>query len=237
MLELIQIEKSYGKNKVLRGVDLKLEHGIYGLLGLNGAGKTTLINILTGIMEADAGSVIYNGVSIGKKNSNFKNSLGFMPQYTTFYPNFTAREFLKYMCVMKKVPHKEHRQRIEDMLERVNLLSAADKKIGSFSGGMRQRVGIAQALINEPEILVMDEPTAGLDPAERIRFRQTIADLSCDRTILLATHIIQDIERMADHVLLLQNGRIIEKEQSDNLSDQLEKFFVIQLNNVEETNV
>ncbi|MDE6636077.1 MAG: ATP-binding cassette domain-containing protein, partial [Lachnospiraceae bacterium] len=125
MLELRQIEKSYGKNKVLLGVDLQLEHGIYGLLGLNGAGKTTLINILTGIMDADAGSVIYNGVEIHGKKSNFKNNLGFMPQYTTFYPNFTAREFLKYMCVMKKVPRKEHRQRIRYMLEKVNLLDAA----------------------------------------------------------------------------------------------------------------
>lgn len=225
MLEITNVYKSYGKNKVLCGADFNMDHGVYGLLGLNGAGKTTLINIMTGIIDSDRGIVKYNGVDIRMKKSGFKANLGFMPQYATFYPNFTAKEFLKYICVMKNIPKKEHKKRIDTMLEYVNLTEAADKKIGSFSGGMRQRVGIAQALINDPEIVIMDEPTAGLDPLERIRFRQTIENISADKIVLIATHIIQDVERMADYVLLLSEGRISLKNNSENMTDELEKFF------------
>ncbi len=225
MLELRQIEKSFGKKKVLRGVNMQFQHGIYGLVGLNGAGKSTLINIITGILDADRGKVLYNGMEISNKKSAYCENLGFMPQYTTFYPEFTAKEFLKYMCVMKGIPKREQEQKIAQMLEQVNLTEYTNEKIGSFSGGMRQRIGIAQAIINEPEILIMDEPTAGLDPSERIRFRHTLTKLASNRTILLATHIIPDIERMADHVLLLHDGNIIVKKQSDELVEELELFF------------
>ena len=225
MLEVVDVHKAYGKNKVLCGVNFTMKHGVYGLLGLNGAGKTTLLNIMTGILQVDDGIVKYHGTNIRNRKSRFKDNLGFMPQYTTFYPKFTAREFLKYMCVMKNIPRNEHAEKINKMLEYVNLSDAADKKIGSFSGGMRQRVGIAQALINNPEIIIMDEPTAGLDPAERIRFRQTIENIAENKIVLIATHIIQDVEKMADNVLLLSDGKIVVKEQTDNMFNELESFF------------
>ena len=225
MLELHHIEKSFGTKKVLSDISMNIGQGIYGLVGLNGAGKTTLINVITGIVEPDAGKVLFEGKDIRHKKSEFKNKLGFMPQYNTFYPDYTAKEFLKYMCVMKEVPYKEQKERIAQVLEQVNLADSGNVKIGKFSGGMRQRVGIAQAMLNDPALLIMDEPTAGLDPLERIRFRKILETLSKDRTVILATHILSDVDRRADKVLLLHEGKVQVKDASENLVEELEEFF------------
>lgn len=221
MLEIKNISKHYGTKHVLNAVSIPLEKGIYGLLGANGAGKTTLINIITGIIDADDGTVLYNGVDIHNKKSTYRKNMGFMPQYTTFYPNFTAKEFLTYMCVIKGIPKKQQKEKVSDLLEKVNLTKEADNKIGTFSGGMRQRIGIAQALINDPDVLILDEPTAGLDPGERIRFRNLISDLSANRTVILATHIVQDIEYIANQVILLHKGTIVTQGSPKNLLAEL----------------
>lgn len=208
MLEIRDITKRYGSHTVLDTVNLTFEQGIYGLLGENGAGKTTLLSIIMGILQADEGSILYAGRNVTDRDKDYYGNIGFMPQYTTFYPEFTAVEFLKYMCVLKDIPKKIRKERIEELLEKVNLTMDAGKKLRTFSGGMRQRVGIAQALLNRPEILILDEPTAGLDPMERIRFRNLISDISEDRIVILATHIVQDIEYTADHIILLHKGKI-----------------------------
>lgn len=208
MIEICNVKMRYGKNTVLNGINLKLNKGIYGLLGANGAGKTTLINLITGILIPNEGRILFNGVDIHDRKSIYRSKLGYMPQYTTFYPDFTAREFLDYICVIKEIPKKDRNMKIDTLLDKVNLLNESNKKIGDFSGGMRQRLGIAQALINDPELLVLDEPTAGLDPGERIRFRNLISDISIDRTVILATHIVQDVEFIANQLLLLHNGVI-----------------------------
>lgn len=221
MLEIKNIVKNYAQKNVLKDVSIQLETGIYGLLGANGAGKTTLINIITGIIDADAGSIIYNGLDIHNKKSDYRKNMGFMPQYTTFYPNFTAKEFLEYMCVIKGIPKKQQKEKITDLLEKVNLTKEANTKIGTFSGGMRQRIGIAQALLNDPDVLILDEPTAGLDPGERIRFRNLISDISANRTVILATHIVQDIEYIANQVILLHEGNIMVQGKPNQLLTEL----------------
>lgn len=208
MLEIKNITKRYGSHIVLDHINLTFEHGIYGLLGENGAGKTTLLSIVMGILQAEAGSILYDGRTVTDKDKAYYGNIGFMPQYATFYPEFTAEEFLKYMCVLKGIPKRQQKARIGELLTQVNLLSDARKKLRTFSGGMRQRVGIAQALLNRPEILILDEPTAGLDPMERIRFRNLISDISKNRIVILATHIVQDIEYTADHVILLHEGKV-----------------------------
>lgn len=211
MLELCQIKKYYGKKKVLDGIQMQFTHKIYGLLGINGAGKTTLMQIITGLLLQDNGMVLYHGKDIREKDSGYFQQLGYMPQQVGLYPDFTAEEFLHYICVLKKIPKKERRERILMLLERVHLLKERKNKIGTFSGGMKQRLGIAQAMLNEPEILILDEATAGLDPLERIRFRELIESFRKDRTIIFATHIIQDVETIADELILLDQGTILAK--------------------------
>lgn len=221
MLEIRNITKRYGSHTVLDDINLTFEQGIYGLLGENGAGKTTLLSIVMGILQPDAGSILHHGRAVTDRDREYYGNIGFMPQYTTFYPEFTAEEFLKYMCVLKGIPGRHQKERIAGLLEKVNLMSDARKKLKAFSGGMRQRVGIAQALLNQPEILILDEPTAGLDPMERIRFRNLISDISEDRIVILATHIVQDIEYTADHVILLHEGKISVQGTPEELREKI----------------
>ncbi len=217
MLELKNIKKSFGKKKVLNGIDVKIENGIVGLLGVNGAGKTTLINIIIDVLKPDDGEVVFNGKNIKTMKKEYRNELGYMPQYCSYYPDFTAEEFLEYMCTIKGI--KKDKKMIEELLENVNLLDEKDNKVGTFSGGMRQRLGIAQAMINNPKILILDEPTAGLDPEERIRFRNMISDISKDRIIILATHIVGDVENIANELIIMKDGLInIKGSPSDLIS-------------------
>lgn len=221
MLEVTNVSKSYGKKQVLYDINLKFENGIYGLLGPNGAGKTTLIHIITGLISPNGGTVTYRGKDIRGHKSRYHDDLGFMPQYTSYYPNFTGQEFLKYMCTIKGIPRGKQKEIISEAFKIVNLTEHRNEKIGHYSGGMKQRIGIAQAIINDPKILILDEPTAGLDPLERIRFRNLISELSKDRVVILATHIVPDVESIASKVLLLHKGRLIEGGSPDALMNSL----------------
>lgn len=222
ILKLEHITKKYGKKTALDSVDLELSKGVYGLLGPNGAGKTTLINIIVGLLESTQGCIKYNGTDIHSRSIKYVEKLGYLPQYPQFYKSFRADEFLVYMAKMKDIDKKKIPDLVSSLLEQVNLTADARRRIGQFSGGMRQRLGIAQAILNEPEILILDEPTAGLDPKERIRFRNIISRLSEDRIVILATHIVSDVEYIAKEVILLKEGKIINTAPPENLIGQLE---------------
>lgn len=221
MLEVRDVNKNYGKKQVLHDINLRFEKGVYGLLGPNGAGKTTLIHIITGLISPSGGQVLYQGENIRKHKNHYHDDLGFMPQYTSYYPDFTGLEFLNYMCTIKGIPKKEHKEKISEVLRIVNMSEHQNEKIGHYSGGMKQRIGIAQAIINNPGILILDEPTAGLDPLERIRFRNLISELSKDRVVILATHIVPDVESIASKVLLLHKGKLIQSGSPENLINNL----------------
>ena len=215
-LEVSNVTKYYHKKKALDHVSFTLENGIYGLLGVNGAGKSTLINILVTSLEATEGQILYEGKDIRANLTEWLSVLGYMPQTLNFYRNYTVEEFLQYVAALKKI-HVGSDRRIRCLLNYVNLYENRNKKIGALSGGMLRRVGIAQALLNNPKILILDEPTAGLDPKERIRFRNLISGIAADRMILLATHIVEDIEYIADEVLFLHNGMLIAKDSPETL--------------------
>ncbi len=242
MLQISDVYKSFKKRQILSDINLELGHGIYALLGVNGAGKTTLIRILTGLLKPDKGIVKFHGISIHKQKKVFYSKLGYMPQYATYYPNYSVYEFIKYICVIKEIPKKERKEKIKSVLQEVNLWEERDKKIGALSGGMRQRVGIAQGIINEPEVIIMDEPTAGLDPNERVRFRGLIKKIAEGRIVLIATHNVDDVTRLADYAILLHNRKILVVDKPDVLvkncdtkvKDLEEYFFVMTNGEVEE---
>jgi len=221
-LELKNITKKYSKKTALSDVSLNLKNGVYALLGPNGAGKTTLINIITGLLMPTSGTVLFNGTAIGKNMQEYISKIGYLPQYPQFYKNFRADEFLRYMAVMKGIEKKGIDSLVSELIEKVNLTNDSHRYIGQYSGGMRQRLGIAQALLNNPEILILDEPTAGLDPKERIRFRNLISQLSENRIVILATHIVSDVESIAKEVILLKNGEVLQIETPMNLISQME---------------
>lgn len=221
-LEFCQLTKKYGDFYALQDFSVELDQGIYALLGPNGAGKSTLMNILAGISAATEGEILYNGEDIREMGERFRELLGFMPQYPGFYPGFTAKEMMIYLGQMKGLSRKQALERGLELLEGVNLSDVADKKIGSFSGGMKQRLGLAQALINDPQILILDEPTAGLDPKERIRFRNLISKLAQNKTVIFCTHIVSDIETIAKEVLLLHHGVLLEKRPIPELTAALD---------------
>lgn len=204
--------KQYKGKFALKDFTTELDEGVYGLLGTNGAGKTTLISIFVGILKSDAGRVLIDGTDVRKLKLDFLSRIGYLPQFPQFYKNFEVMEFLGYMCALKDIPKSKGQKRAEELLEIVNLSDARRKKIGALSGGMRQRVGIAQAMLNNPDILILDEPTAGLDPQERIRFRNLITKFSQDRTVILATHIVSDIEFIANQVILLKEGHLLKQD-------------------------
>ncbi len=210
-LELINLKKTYGTVQALKGINYTFEPGIYGILGANGAGKSTMIHLITDNVARDkeGGQILYNGKDILESGRNFRKLVGYMPQQQGFYEDFSPKTFLNYMAEIKGVKGKEVKRQIEELLEIVNLTSVANKRIGGFSGGMKQRVLLAQALLGDPKILILDEPTAGLDPKERIGIRNYIAELSKDKIILFATHVVSDIECIADKVILLKEGEVI----------------------------
>ncbi len=210
-LTLDRISKHF-KNKIaVDNVSLSLSEGVYGFLGANGAGKTTLLRMICGVLKPTAGEIRYNGIEIGKLDGDYRYLLGYLPQDFGYYPDFTARRYLEYLAACKAVPQSLAREKVQEMLSLTGLSADQKNKIRTFSGGMLRRLGIAQALLNDPEILILDEPTSGLDPKERIRFRNIISSLSKGRIILLSTHIVSDVEFIADKILLMKQGRIIQQ--------------------------
>lgn len=210
-LEIQGLSKSYGEVQALKNVSLVLENGIYGLLGPNAAGKSTLIHLLTDNLRRDSGSIYWNGTEILELGKNYRKVLGYMPQQQGYYKDFSAEAFLMYMAQLKGMSKKEARQATAEMLQVVNMSKYAKDLMGSFSGGMKQRILLAQALINNPQILILDEPTAGVDPQERIRIRNFISEIAKDKIVILATHIVSDVESIAKEILLLKKGELIEK--------------------------
>ncbi len=208
-LSLDRLTKHYGSKIAVDQVSATLKPGVYGLLGANGAGKTTLMRMLCAILESTSGEVFLDGKDVISMGADYRNVLGYLPQDFGYYPGYTAMEFLLYVSALKGIPKKIAKKRAGELLEEVGLSHVADKKVKTFSGGMKQRVGIAQALLNHPEILILDEPTAGLDPKERVRFRNLLSDYAGDKIVILSTHIVSDIEAIADEVLLMKKGKFV----------------------------
>lgn len=207
MLELRDLTKKYGDNAVLNNINFTFDTGVYGLLGANGAGKSTLMNLITDNIKRTSGEILYNGEDILKLGGKFRKRVGYTPQLQGMYEDFTARSFLRYIGSLKGMKLRECKAQAEEFLEVVGLKNSAHKRLGSFSGGMRQRVLIAAAMLDRPEILILDEPTAGLDPEERIRLRNYISDTARNRIVILATHVVSDIESIANSVIMLCKGR------------------------------
>lgn len=218
-----RISKQYGgKVWALRDFSLALEPGILGLLGPNGAGKSTLMRILATVTRPTEGRITWNGADIAQAPNDLRAVLGYLPQDFGVYPNLSAEEFLEYMAAIKGLDRRTARKRIQQLLELVNLYEVRKRRLGGYSGGMRQRVGIAQALLNDPELLIVDEPTAGLDPEERVRFRNLLSDLSGERIVILSTHIVSDVEATATTVALIQKGRILQQGAPEKLLQAVE---------------
>jgi ABC-type multidrug transport system ATPase subunit len=221
-IDVENITKSYDKKKIaLDQVSFVLSPGVYGLLGPNGAGKSTLINIMVGNLKATSGAVRWDGKDIRKLGAVYRDVIGYMPQQQVLYDTFTGEEFLWYMGALKGIPRKELRSRIKELLLMVNLYDQRNIRISHYSGGMKQRILIAQALLNDPKILIMDEPTAGLDPSERIRIRNFLSTISQDKIILIATHIVSDIEAIAKEILLLRDGKLLRKGKPEVLLQEI----------------
>lgn len=207
-IRISHLTKRFGDKTALDDVSLTLDAGVHALLGPNGAGKSTLINILTDSIERDKGEVLYNDYEITSLGAKYRELLGYMPQQPRLYDNYTAEEFLKYMAAVKGIAPARAREQIAELLKVVNLWEVRRKKVGGFSGGMKQRVLLAQALLGEPRILILDEPTAGLDPSERINIRNYIATVAQKMIVLFATHVVSDIECIAKDVIMIRDGRI-----------------------------
>lgn len=224
VIEIKNVSKKYGKVEALREVSLSLGHGIYALLGPNGSGKSTLMNILAGLLKPSGGEVLYCGEAIGKSGLAYRSKVGYMPQYPAMYPNFAVKEFLLYIAELKKLP-PEREGDIDYLLERVELSDVYDRKISALSGGMKQRLSLCTAVLGDPEILILDEPTAGLDPKQRVALRQFIAEIASSKTVIWATHIVSDVEKLADEVIFMKKGVAALAELGGSLEEQYLSFF------------
>ncbi|MEH2938871.1 ABC transporter ATP-binding protein [Lawsonibacter sp. JLR.KK007] len=208
MLTVEHVTKRYGSFTALEDISLQFTAGVYGLLAPNGAGKTTLIKMLTTLLFPTSGQILWEGEDIHALDEEYRGLLGYLPQEFGYYPGYTPRQFLRYVAALQCIPRKEADQRISELLELVGLSDAEHKKMRQLSGGMRQRVGIAQAMLNDPRLLILDEPTAGLDPRERVRFRNLIHSLAEDRIVILSTHIVSDIETIAGQIVMLRDHKL-----------------------------
>lgn len=220
-LVIDRLTKNYGNKIAVDRFSAVFTPGVYGLLGSNGAGKTTLMRLICDILPPTSGEVRFNGEEIRSLGENYREILGYLPQKFGFYPNFTAEKFLYYMATLKGIDKNTAKKRIEELLETVSLTDVKKQKIKTFSGGMKQRLGIAQAMLSEPKILILDEPTAGLDPKERVKFRNLLSIFSKDRIVILSTHIVSDIEFIADDILIMKKGELILRGTVDELVSKI----------------
>ena len=214
-LTIDRLSKQYNNKIAVDRISLKLQKGVYGLLGANGAGKTTLIRMICGVLKPTSGTISFDGTDVGEEA--YRDVLGYLPQDFGYYPEFSAVDFMYYMASLKGLTKVQARAKTRELLEIVSLTEVAKKKIKTFSGGMKQRLGIAQTMLNNPKILVLDEPTAGLDPKERVRFRNLISQLGKDRIVLLSTHIVSDVEHIADIILIMKNGQMLHCGSLENI--------------------
>ena len=222
MLSLNHVTKNYGSFTALKNIDLEFTGGVYALLAPNGAGKTTLIKMLATLIFPSEGEILWKGDGIVALDAVYRNILGYLPQNFGYYKNHTPREFLRYIAAVKRIDAGTANVRIDKLIEQVGLSDVRDKKMKKFSGGMVQRVGIAQAMLNDPKILILDEPTAGLDPKERVRFRNLISQLSKDRIVILSTHIVSDIETIANQVIMFRDHQLYANDTPASLCSTLE---------------
>jgi len=209
MLIVKEVTKRFGSFTVLEGINLEFRRGVYGLLAPNGAGKTTLIKMLTTLLFPTMGEILYDGENIGHLGESYRGILGYLPQEFGYYKHYSARQFLLYIAALKGLSPTVAREKTDQLLDQVGLGEVKDKKLKKFSGGMIQRVGIAQAMLNDPQVLILDEPTAGLDPKERVRFRNLITDLARDRIIILSTHIVSDVEAIANEIIMIKDRQVL----------------------------
>lgn len=216
-LEIKHLTKTFDNTNVLNDVSVTLNPGVYGLLGANGSGKTTFFRLICGVIKADGGEILYNGEDVRQNNEAFRSILGFLPQDFSYYADFTGMKFMEYIAALKGLRGKLSKKRCLELLELVGLGEQKNKKIKTYSGGMKQRLGIAQAMINDPEVLILDEPTVGLDPKERVRFRNLISSLSENKIIILSTHIVSDVEYISDEVLVLNKGSLQDRGSVNHL--------------------
>ena len=219
-----RVSKQYQNRIAVDRITLRLHQGVYGLLGENGAGKTTLMRMICGILKPTGGSISLDGVDVSEEA--YRATLGYLPQDFGYYPEFNAMDFLLYLAALKGIPKAQAKGRAKELLELVSLERESRRKIKTFSGGMKQRLGIAQALLNRPKLIVLDEPTAGLDPKERVRFRNLIESLGDENIVLLSTHIVSDVEHIADQILIMKDGQLIYNGKWDTRQGDLEQFYL-----------
>ena len=220
-LRISNLTKDFDGFKAVNNFSYQMDCGVYGLLGVNGAGKTTLMRMLTTLMHPTSGQITWDGVDVFAMDGKYRMLLGYLPQDFGYYPDFSVYDYLMYIAALKGIRPAVAKQRVKELLKQVGLVKARNKKMKTLSGGMKRRAGIAQAMLNDPKILILDEPTAGLDPSERIRFRNLISELSEDRIVLLSTHIVSDIEYIANDILLMKDGQLVISGTSEEIIDSM----------------
>lgn len=218
---MVNLTKRFGDFTAVDDMNIRITNGVYGLLGANGAGKTTLMRMICTLLTPTSGQILCDGKDIQKMEGEYRNLLGYLPQEFGFYPEFSVKDYLLYIASLKGIRPVVAKKRVKELLEQVGLSKAANKKMKKLSGGMKRRVGIAQAILNNPQILILDEPTAGLDPTERVRFRNMISELSKERIVILSTHIVSDVEYIANEIWLMKNGRLMQQGSLDVVLDSM----------------
>ena len=220
-LQMVNLTKRFGDFTAVDDMNIRITNGVYGLLGVNGAGKTTLMRMICTLLTPTSGQILCDGKDILKMEGEYRNLLGYLPQEFGFYPEFSVKDYLLYIASLKGIRPVVAKKRVKELLDQVGLSKAAGKKMKKLSGGMKRRVGIAQAILNNPKILILDEPTAGLDPTERVRFRNLISELSEERIVILSTHIVSDVEYIANEIWLMKNGRLVQQGSLNDVLDSM----------------